>query len=105
MFERFLAANVGFTTCLGVFGVKLLVLQHVWMFLGCKRWFYSMFGRFWGENVGMFGRFLVAFVGFTACLDVFSVKLLFFYSMLWCFCGVTTCLGVFVVNMLVLQHV
>ena len=88
MFERFLVANVGFTTCLGVFGVKLLVLQHVWMFLGCKRWFYSMFGSFWGENVGMFGRFLVAFVGFTTCLDVFSVELLVF----------TACFGVFVVG-------
>ena len=47
-----------------------------------------MFGRFWGENVGMFGRFLVAFVGFTACLDVFSVALLVF----------TACFGVFVVG-------
>ena len=46
-------------------GVKMLVLQHVWVFFDSTGWFYSMFGPFLGENVG-----------FTACLGVFGVLML-----------------------------
>ena len=75
MFERFLVSTVGFTTCLGVFWVKLFVLQHVWVFCYSKGWFYIMFGPFLGENVG-----------FTACLGVFGVLMLV-YIMFGCFLG------------------
>ena len=70
----FLGENVGFKTCLGVCWVKMLVLQHMWVFLGVKMlvvqhawlflewkyWFYNMFGRVCGEQV-CFTAFLCVF--------------------------------------------
>ena len=69
---------------MGVFGVKMLVLQHVWVFFCSKGWFYSMFGCFCGATVG-----------FTACFGVFWMKMLVLQHV-WMFFGV---------QMLVLQHV
>ena len=96
-FGCFLGGNVGFTACVGDFlmkmlvlqhawvflGVKMLVVQHAWLFLEWKYWFYNMFGRVCGEQVC-----------FTSCLCVFVSNV-----------GFTACLGVFGVKMLVSQHV
>ena len=64
MFGCCLCVKICVTACLGVVGVKMLFLQHVWAFCGCQYRFYSTLVAFLFENVG-----------FTACLGAFGVIL------------------------------